>query len=220
MSQIKPEPEKKGSNTWWIAGAALFLGYYLGQGEKPATPSGTAYAEAPVIIPAEDEAAATAAVDEALEAAAAAVDSAGQAVEDAADESGYAEAESDSSEYQAAYATAPETAYSSQSEEADASVDDAASVAVETAGTATAGPWTRYQSADNSTYQPSTSTSTYRPRSTYVPPAGHYAAPKCESTGCYGVISKTTGLPRTQYVSGYYRKDGTYVRPYYRSKRN
>jgi hypothetical protein len=35
----------------------------------------------------------------------------------------------------------------------------------------------------------------------------------------YGAISSTTGLPRTHYVRGYYRKNGTYVRPYYRSRR-
>jgi hypothetical protein len=33
----------------------------------------------------------------------------------------------------------------------------------------------------------------------------------------YGEISSTTGLPRTTYVSGYYRDSGTYVSPYYRS---
>lgn len=35
---------------------------------------------------------------------------------------------------------------------------------------------------------------------------------------CYGVPSKLNGLPRNTYVSGYFRKDGTYVRPYTRSK--
>jgi len=35
---------------------------------------------------------------------------------------------------------------------------------------------------------------------------------------CYGVPSKVNGLPRNIYVSGYFRKDGTYVRPYTRSK--
>lgn len=41
----------------------------------------------------------------------------------------------------------------------------------------------------------------------------------CVSTNRYGAISCVTGLPRTNYVSGYYRKNGTYVRPYYRSHR-
>jgi hypothetical protein len=35
---------------------------------------------------------------------------------------------------------------------------------------------------------------------------------------CYGVPSKVNGLPRNTYVSGYYRSDGTYVKPYTRSK--
>jgi hypothetical protein len=33
----------------------------------------------------------------------------------------------------------------------------------------------------------------------------------------YMEVSETTGRLRTNYVSGYYRKDGTYVRGYYRS---
>lgn len=40
-----------------------------------------------------------------------------------------------------------------------------------------------------------------------------------ESGACYGDISKITGLPKTTYVRGYYRKDGKYVRSYYRSRR-
>ncbi len=34
----------------------------------------------------------------------------------------------------------------------------------------------------------------------------------------YGEISKVNGLPRTNIVSGYYRRDGTYVRSYARSR--
>ncbi len=34
----------------------------------------------------------------------------------------------------------------------------------------------------------------------------------------YGDISTRTGRPKTVHVRGYYRKDGTYVRPHYRSK--
>jgi hypothetical protein len=47
-------------------------------------------------------------------------------------------------------------------------------------------------------------------------PALVYQAPP--ATG-YGMISTVTGLPRTNYVHGYMRKNGTYVRPYYRSRR-
>lgn len=39
------------------------------------------------------------------------------------------------------------------------------------------------------------------------------------ANNCYGCVSETTGRAKTTAVSGYYRKDGTYVRPYYRSKR-
>ena len=35
---------------------------------------------------------------------------------------------------------------------------------------------------------------------------------------CYGVPSIVNGLPRNTYVPGYTRKDGTYVKPYTRSK--
>jgi hypothetical protein len=45
------------------------------------------------------------------------------------------------------------------------------------------------------------------------------AARSLPTTSSYGEISKTTGLPRTIPVSGYFRKDGTYVRPHYRSRR-
>ena len=44
------------------------------------------------------------------------------------------------------------------------------------------------------------------------------ASPSCtESGSCYGDISPATGSPKTVHVNGYYRKDGTYVRPHYRS---
>ena len=45
------------------------------------------------------------------------------------------------------------------------------------------------------------------------------AKPACSESGsCYGDTSAATGKPKTVYVPGYYRKDGTYVRGYYRSK--
>jgi hypothetical protein len=40
-----------------------------------------------------------------------------------------------------------------------------------------------------------------------------------ENSSYYGEISKLTGRPKTVYVRGYFRKDGTYVRSYYRSKK-
>jgi len=39
-----------------------------------------------------------------------------------------------------------------------------------------------------------------------------------ENGSCYGDVSAATGRPKTVPVSGYYRKDGTYVRGHYRSK--
>lgn len=53
---------------------------------------------------------------------------------------------------------------------------------------------------------------------------GGYTPAGASSSGCvspnqYGAISCVTGLPRTNYVRGYFRKNGTYVRPYYRSHR-
>lgn len=34
----------------------------------------------------------------------------------------------------------------------------------------------------------------------------------------YGEISEKTGKPKTEKVSGYKKKNGTYVKPYYRSR--
>jgi len=44
-------------------------------------------------------------------------------------------------------------------------------------------------------------------------------APYYGGGGGYGAISEVTGLPRTEAVSGYFRRDGTYVSPYFRSRR-
>jgi hypothetical protein len=54
-----------------------------------------------------------------------------------------------------------------------------------------------------------------------IPPVAQPAAvaPAQPAATGYGEISKVTGQPRTSYVSGYTRKDGTYVHPYYRSHR-
>ena len=50
-----------------------------------------------------------------------------------------------------------------------------------------------------------------------APSGAGIAAPCAENGSCYGDISPATGNPKTVYVNGYYRKDGTYVRGYYRS---
>lgn len=41
--------------------------------------------------------------------------------------------------------------------------------------------------------------------------------PVAENDSYYGEISDLTGRPKTVFVQGYYRKDGTYVRSHYRS---
>jgi hypothetical protein len=44
-------------------------------------------------------------------------------------------------------------------------------------------------------------------------------SPLCAENGsCYGDISSFTGRAKTVHVSGYYRRDGTYVRGHYRSR--
>jgi hypothetical protein len=44
-------------------------------------------------------------------------------------------------------------------------------------------------------------------------------APACSETGsCYGDISNITGLPKTTFVNGYFRSNGTYVGSYFRSR--
>jgi hypothetical protein len=58
----------------------------------------------------------------------------------------------------------------------------------------------------------------YKPQRSYA----RFAVDTGSATGkcvgiCYGVPSTVNGLPRNNYVAGYFRKDGTYVRPYTRS---
>lgn len=47
---------------------------------------------------------------------------------------------------------------------------------------------------------------------------GESSSAACKSEGYYGEISCLTGKPKTVHVRGYYRKDGTYVSPHYRSR--
>jgi hypothetical protein len=49
-------------------------------------------------------------------------------------------------------------------------------------------------------------------------PSGPAYAPSCAENGsCYGDISNVNGMPKTNHVNGYFRRDGTYVRGHYRS---
>jgi hypothetical protein len=101
--------------------------------------------------------------------------------------------------------------------------------------------------AENGTYSGQASESNGRPKTVYVDGyyrsdgtyvRGYYrSAPEsnpskalpllkpeskpliAENGSYYGETSKITSLPKTTYVNGYTRKDGTYVRSHYRSHR-
>jgi hypothetical protein len=49
------------------------------------------------------------------------------------------------------------------------------------------------------------------------PPGPAYAPGCAENGSCFGAISTVNGMPKTSYVNGYFRRDGTYVRGHYRS---
>lgn len=55
--------------------------------------------------------------------------------------------------------------------------------------------------------------------STYPYPTYSGSGGCAENGSCYGDRSSITGRPKTTHVKGYYRKDGTYVRGHYRSKK-
>lgn len=222
------QPESKGGNGWLIGFGALFVGYLLGQ-NSTSTVQQPAYAEAtpPPLVrtqtttPDGDMSAVDTSASLDLDALANA----------AASDSANAE-ESASTGNDPAYAYTPSSTYSTFTQPAENDGADTGSVEVastagettdptlEAAGAAataivvTDRPWTKYA--------PTTSAPTYQaPRYSYTPPAASYSgsSSKCEGVGCYGVMSNVTGLPRTTYVRGYVRKDGTYVQPHYRSKR-
>lgn len=56
-------------------------------------------------------------------------------------------------------------------------------------------------------------------KSEYNPNSGYYEKKgnSCKSEGYYGENSCLTGRSKTVHVRGYYRKNGTYVKPHYRS---
>ena len=56
------------------------------------------------------------------------------------------------------------------------------------------------------------------PDLTLLPPATGTPYPTAEDGSYFGEIGALTGEPKTIYVKGYYRKDGTYVRSHYRSR--
>lgn len=65
------------------------------------------------------------------------------------------------------------------------------------------------------------SSGTYTPTRVWPPPAPRSAPSRpavAENGSYYGEISPVTGRPKTVSVSGYFRRDGTYVRGHYRSR--
>ena len=217
----RPTQPKPGSG-WLIGFAALFVGYLLGQNSTPgSTP--TSYAQAtPASVAATPASAAGeptgAELSPGTEATANAIDEAAAGeLETIADETS---ATNDQPTY--AYAPAPTDTERTDLEAGTTgaqvanSPEDTVTAAVD-GGAPTVGataPW--------KTYPPTRSASTYQaPPYSYTPPVASYSSTssKCEGVGCYGVTSTVTGLPRTTYVRGYTRKDGTYVQPHYRSRR-
>ena len=62
--------------------------------------------------------------------------------------------------------------------------------------------------------RPEQSSGNLTPTPAPAPPVGSSCA---ENGSCYGDISNINGMPKTQSINGYFRKDGTYVRGHYRS---
>lgn len=213
-NQPKHQPSRPAGNGFWIGAACLVVGYLVGQATTGSTQQ-KAYADTttPVSTPAADLSATTpapvpaevlsaaglnaTATDETMTADAEPMDH---------DEDYYPDTQSAYLVSNSAQAPAVQTADATS---ADSALEDAANAADAAANEVAA-------TAPATTYQSTNATPTY----SYVPPAAGASSTKCESLGCYGQISAVTGLPRTTYVHGYTRKDGTYVRPYYRSRRH
>ena len=65
------------------------------------------------------------------------------------------------------------------------------------------------------TAPPSATTCTHSANNYLVGPA--FAPPIAENGSFYGELNQY-GVPKTVFVHGYFRSDGTYVRSYYRSR--
>ena len=56
-----------------------------------------------------------------------------------------------------------------------------------------------------------------RPSNSTLSPSSPIGTGCAENGSCYGDISNINGMPKTNHVNGYLRRDGTYVRGHYRS---
>ena len=218
------QPQAKNGNAWLIGVGALFAGYVLGQNSTPAARQ-SAYSESspPAVLAAAPETSAdddstlidmNASVDE--PAAAGSPDVAAEEDESSSDETALAYVPITTIAEEAGhdpYEAIAVPVASASEEPRDSSIETSATAAAAAASTIESnGPWTRYQ--------PANSVPSYQPRNSFTPSVGYSgSSAKCEGLGCYGEISMVTGRPRTTYVRGYTRRDGTYVQPHYRSRR-
>jgi hypothetical protein len=208
----KKQPQSKGPNVWAVGFAALFAGYLMGQyGASGAQQADSAAPSiAPVVAPSTTD---MNAVDmNATDLNATAAVAAPAVVPAEATEANAADSTETTDQPTYAYAPGPTAPAATDDSDApaaqvassdDPSSDDATTPAVPAATVASSVP-------------------TYQPHYSYSTPSTGYSgsSSNCVGTGCYGVISNVTGLPRTTYVHGYFRKNGTYVQPYYRSHRH
>jgi len=205
------QPQSKGPNVWAVGFAALFAGYVMGQysGSGAQQTAAAAPAIPPVVAPAMTEMNAVDLNATDTKALAPATTPAEVVPADASDAN--AEDEPDATTNQPAYAYAPAPPPPPATDNSDTPADLVAS--------------SDDQSSDDTATQPATvasSVPSYQPSYSYSAPSTAYSgsSSNCVGTGCFGVISKITGLPRTTYVYSYLRKNGTYVQPYYRSHRH
>jgi hypothetical protein len=92
----------------------------------------------------------------------------------------------------------------------------AAMVGIVGVSSASAAGCTVCLSPSGESYYGSTASSFNPPYSSQYDTYPNYSS-SCSGYSCYGQPSEVTGQPRTNYVSGYTRSDGTYVDPYFRS---
>lgn len=205
------QPQSKGPNVWAVGFAALFAGYLMGQYGASGTQQTASAAPVipPVVAPTTADMTAVDMNATDMNATAAATTPAAVVPDDASDAN--AEDESDRTTNPPAYAYAPATTPPTATDNSDTPTGQVAS---------------SEDQSSNGTVTPAatvpSSVPTYQPGYSYSAPSTAYSgsSSNCVGTGCYGVISNVTGLPRTTYVHGYFRKNGTYVQPYYRSHRH
>jgi hypothetical protein len=205
------QPQSKGPNVWAVGFAALFAGYLMGQYGARGTQQAASAASAipPVVAPTNTDMNAVDMNATDFNATAATTAPAAVVPVDASDTN--TDDESDGTTNQPGYAYAPAPTPPTATDDSDTPAAQVAS--------------SDDQSSDDAAAPAATVTSSvpsYQPSYSYSAPSTAYSgsSSNCVGTGCYGVISNVTGLPRTTYVHGYFRKNGTYVQPYYRSHRH